>query len=104
MTIHGVRIHTPREFVSFLMAISVRFVGFLLPDVKEKSIRSYRRKWTKRCSTIIWDSRKRCAFELNLVYNSGLIIFETTHPDSSKFSLVEIYPYALPRGIMHLID
>ena len=76
--IHSVRIHISRAFVSILMAASVRFVGFLLPNVKEKSIRSYRRKWTKRCSTIIWDCRKRCAFELNLIYNSGLAILETT--------------------------
>lgn len=62
----------------------VRFVGFLLPNVKEESIRSYRRKWTKKYSTIIWDSQKRCAFELNLIYNSGLVILETTHPDSSR--------------------
>lgn len=77
--VHGVRIDTSRAFVSILMAASVRFIGFLLPNVKEKSIRSYRRKWTKRSSTIIWESRKRCAFELNLIYNSGLAILETTH-------------------------
>lgn len=38
--------------------ISVRFFGCLLPDVKEKSIRSYRRKW-ERITILIRKSIRR---------------------------------------------
>ena len=37
---------------------------------------------TKMYSTIIRNSWKRCAFELNQIYNLGLVIVETTHLDS----------------------